>query len=162
MKEEQEKKELEQASEYSFIKEKIKERPKNKKKIALQWGGFLAGAVIFGAIASLVMVVMTPWLEEMMYGKDEPEGVTIPKDELSSSETTITPTQTPVPTQEPVVNVVEKNLETKDYINLYSQIYHVADSVKNSLVTVVGVSNNVDWLNNPYENEGQASGGERQ
>ena len=158
MKEEQEKKELEQASEYSIIKEKIKERPKNKKKIALQWGGFLAGAVIFGAIASLVMVVMTPWLEEMMYGKDEPEVVTIPKDELSSSETTITPTQTPVPTQEPVVNVVEKNLETKDYINLYSQIYHVADSVKNSLVTVVGVSNNVDWLNNPYENEGQASG----
>ena len=36
MKEEQEKKELEQASEYSFIKEKIKERPKNKKKIHLQ------------------------------------------------------------------------------------------------------------------------------
>lgn len=158
MKEEQEKKELEQASEYSFIKEKIKERPKNKKKIALQWGGFLAGAVIFGAIASLVMAIMTPWLEEMMYGKEEPEVVTIPKDELSSSETTITPTQTPVPTQEPVVNVVEKNLETKDYINLYSQIYHVADNVKNSLVTVVGVSNNVDWLNNPYENEGQASG----
>ena len=158
MKEEQEKNGLEQASEYSFIKEKIKERPKNKKKIALQCGGFLAGAVVFGMIASLVMAVMTPWLEEVMYGKDEPGVVTIPKDELSSAETTITPTQTPVPTQEPVVNVVEKNLETKDYINLYSQIYHVADGVKNSLVTVVGVSNNVDWLNNPYENEGQASG----
>lgn len=158
MKEEQEKKELEQVSEYSFIKEKIKERPKSKKKIVLQCGGFLAGAVVFGMIASLVMAVMTPWLEDVMYGNEEPEMVTIPKDELSSAETSITPTQTLVPTQEPVVNVVEKNLETKDYINLYSQIYHVADSVKNSMVTVVGVSSNVDWLNNPYENEGQASG----
>ena len=59
---------------------------------------------------------------------------------------------------EPVVNVVEKDLEAQDYVSLYHRIYQVADSVKNSLVTVVGVSNNVDWLNNPYENEGQASG----
>lgn len=156
MKEEQEKKELEQASEYSFIKEKIKERPKNKKKIALQCGGFLLGAVAFGVIASLVIAVMTPWLEEMMYGEKEAEVVTIPKDETSQAEVTVTPTVAPTP--EPVVNVVEKNLEAKDYINLYSQIYHLADGLKNSLVTVVGVSNNVDWLNNPYENEGVASG----
>lgn len=156
MNEEQDKKASEQMSEYSFIKEVIKERPRSKKKIAIRCGCFVLGAVVFGMIASAVMAVMTPWMEAVLYGKEEAEVVTIPRDELPPTEVTVT--VTPVPTQEPVVNVVEKELEAADYVSLYREIYHLSDKVKYSLVTVVGVSSNVDWLNNPYENEGQASG----
>ena len=155
MKDEQEKK---QEAEYSFIKEKIKERPKSRKQIAMECGFFLVAAVVFGVIASVVIAILTPELQEWMYGVEETETVTIPKDEAAAVEATQAPEETPVPTQEPVVNVVEKNLEMQDYIGLYNEMYSVADNIKNSLVTVVGVSNNVDWLNNPYENEGQASG----
>jgi serine protease Do len=160
MKDEQEKK-AEQTTEYSFIREKIKERPKSKKQIAMEIGGFLGLAVVFGLIASVVMAVLTPKLQEWMYPGEDAEVITIPKDETASGEEeaeVIEATATPVPTQEPIVNVVEKELELQDYTGLYNEMYNVADGIKNSLVTVVGVSSNVDWLNNPYENEGQASG----
>lgn len=155
MKDEQEKK---QEGEYSFIKEKIKERPKSRKQIAMECGFFIVAAVVFGVIASVIMAVLTPKLQEWIYGGEETEMVTIPKDEAAIVEATQAAQATPVPTQEPIVNVVEKNLEMQDYISLYSEMYSVADDIKNSLVTVVGVSSTVDWLNNPYENEGQASG----
>ena len=145
--------------EYSFITEKIKERPKSRKRIAMELGCFVAAAIAFGMIASIVMAWMVPELLKVWEEDKAPEMVTIPKDDADTDTVpTIAPEVTAEVTQEPVVNVVEKTLESKDYISLYSQIYQVADSVKNSLVTVVSVSSNVDWLNNPYENEGQASG----
>lgn len=155
MKEEQDKKPSQQ--EYFFITEKIKERPKSKKKIAMEIVSFGVAAVAFGLIASLVFAVTAPKFQELFKEEEDLEMVTIPKDE-TLEEVSATPSMAPTVTPEPVVNVVEKKLETQDYISLYSQIYQVAESVKNSLVTVVGVSNNVDWMNNPYENEGQASG----
>lgn len=145
--------------EYTFITEKIKERPKSKKKMAMEIGCFVAAAIVFGMIASVVMVLMVPNLSKAWEEEADPEVITIPKDETDpETSLAVTPGVTADVTPEPVVNVVEKDLESKDYISLYSQMYQVADSVKNSLVTVVSVSSNVDWLNNPYENEGQATG----
>ena len=155
MKEEQDRKSSNQ--EYSFIKEKIKEPPKNKKRIAFEIVLFAGAAVAFGLIASFVFALTAPKLQEFFRKEEDPEVVTIPKDEIIEEVSKVL-SVTPEVTPEQVVNVVEKDLESKDYISLYSEMYQVADSVKNSLVTVVGVSNNVDWLNNPYENEGQASG----
>lgn len=148
----------EQKKEYSFIKEKIKERPKSRKQIAMEVGGFAMAAVVFGVIASVIMAVLTPKLQEWIYGEEDAGMITIPKDETAGAEEAQIEEATPVPTQKPVVNVVQKDLEMQDYIGLYSEIYSVADGVKDSLVTVVGVRSTVDWLNNPYENEGQASG----
>lgn len=147
--------------EYSFITEKIKKRPKSKKKIVKELGGFVAAAVAFGMIASVVMAWLVPILSQVWEKEKAPEIITFPQDDAEvEAELTIAPETTATIAPTPVVNVVEKNLESKDYISLYSQIYQVAESVnvKNSLVTVVSVSSNVDWLNNPYENEGQASG----
>lgn len=155
MKEEQDKNSLEQK--YSFIKEKIKEPPKSKKQIALEIASFGGAAVVFGLIAAFVFALAMPKFQELFKEEQDPEVVTIPKDEILEEVSKVL-TVTPAITMEPVVNVVEKDLEAQDYVSLYHRIYQVADSVKNSLVTVVGVSNNVDWLNNPYENEGQASG----
>lgn len=160
MKEEQEKN-TEQTTEYSFIREKIKERPKSKKQIAMKLGSLCGMAVLFGVISSVVMAWLTPKLQLWWYPTQDAEVITIPKDESASGEEETegaVATATPIPTQEPIVNVVEKELELQDYTGLYNEMYRVADGVKNSLVTVVGVSSNVDWLNNPYENEGQASG----
>lgn len=160
MKDEQEKK-TEQTKEYSFIREKIKERPKSKKQIVMEASGFVTAAVVFGVIVSIIMALLTPKLQEWMYPEEDAAVITIPKDENVPSEAgteVIEMTSTPVPTQEPIVNVVEKELELQDYTGLYNDMYNVADEIKNSLVTVVGVSSTVDWLNNPYENEGEASG----
>lgn len=141
-----------------FITEKIKKRPKSKKQIALDVCGVVLSAVLFGMVASLVFVWLTPRLEKMVQGEESPEVVVFPEDENGESNIQNNPVVSPTITQKPVVNVVEKEFGTQDYHNLYNQIYQVADSVKKSLVTVVTVSSDVDWLNIPYENEAEGSG----
>ena len=155
MKVEQDKKSPKQ--EYSFIREKIKEPPKSKRRIVFEIGVFAGAAMAFGLISAVVFALTAPKFQEFFKKEEAPKLVTIPKDE-SLEEVSKVLSVTPEVTAKPVVNVVEKDLEAQDYVDLYQQIYQVTDSVKSSLVTVVGVSNNVDWLNNPYENEGQASG----
>ena len=137
-----------------FITEKIKKRPKSKKQIALDICGVVLTAALFGMVASIVFVWLTPKLERVIQGEESPEVVEFPEDESLQGNVL----STPAITQKPVVNIVEKEFGTQDYLGLYNQIYQVADGAKKSLVTVVTVSNNVDWLNIPYENETESSG----
>ena len=58
-----------QENKYEFIKEKRKEIPVNKKKIAMQTGYVCALALLFGVIASFVMAFLQPKLENMLYPK---------------------------------------------------------------------------------------------
>lgn len=57
-----------------------------------------------------------------------------------------------------VVETVQKDLELDDYRMLYRKISSVGDSVKNSMVTVSGISSDTDWFNNKYENNNSAAG----
>ena len=52
----------------------------------------------------------------------------------------------------------EMKLGIEDYNSLYAGLYEVAKEVQKSMVTVVGVTSDVDWFNNAYENEGMISG----
>ena len=96
MKDEQ-KKNVDQTTEYTFIREKIKEPPKSKKQIVMEIGVFLGLAVVFGVIASVIMAVLTPKLQMWMYPPEDAEVVTIPKDEADSAEETelVVATSTP-------------------------------------------------------------------
>ena len=47
-------------------------------------------------------------------------------------------------------------LGISDYQSLYGELSSLAQEVSKSLVTVIGTTSDTDWLNNPYENEGQA------
>ena len=60
------------------------------------------------------------------------------------------------PVQTTVVERVELNIS--DYQTLYSNLYKMVQEVSKSMVTVIGITSDTDWLNNPYENEGQNAG----
>lgn len=49
-------------------------------------------------------------------------------------------------------------LGTNDYLTLFNEMNKVAKEVQKSIVTVVGVTSDVTWLDNEYENEGVVSG----
>ena len=65
--------------EFDFIKEKIKEKPINRRRLLLKAGYNLLCAVMFGAAACLVFVILKPYLEEWLY-PEEKSTITIPKD----------------------------------------------------------------------------------
>ncbi len=152
----QEKKE----QEFDFIKEKIKDKPVNKRRLLVRAGFNLLCAVIFGIVACFVFVLLKPYLEEWMYPEKE-STISIPKDDVPQEEGAKEPEETPTPAPaepeaEPVV--VEAELEIEDYQELQNKLYEIGKQANKSIVTVTGVTSGKDWFNTPYENENSAAG----
>ena len=145
---------------YEFIKEKRKEVPVNKKKVAMQTGYVAVLALLFGVIASFVIAFLQPKIENMLYPKED-EYVSIPTDEATETEI-VTETQAPVATEvgneEEPVDMILWQPTIEDYQSLQSQLYTIGREANRFVVTVTGVQSDTDWFNNPYENRDEASG----
>ncbi|HJA93489.1 MAG TPA: S1C family serine protease [Candidatus Eisenbergiella merdipullorum] len=147
----------------SFIKEKVKERPVNKRKLLKRTMITASMAVIFGLIACFTFLVLEPVFSNWLYPEEEPEPVQL-QEELENEEMlpedmvleTESEEETTPPVQTTVVERVELNVS--DYQTLYSNLYKMVQEVSKSLVTVIGITSDTDWLNNSYENEGQNAG----
>lgn len=144
---------------FSFINEKIKEKPLNKRRLLLH-AGYIAGvAVVFGLVASLIFAFFQPIFSQMMYLEQEPV-VTIPKDDIRETETT-EQTSTEIleqPEPEQPVAPEPREFEITDFQNLQNELYAVGREANKFVVTVTGVKSDTDWFNNAYESKGQASG----
>ena len=68
------------ADNYEFLKETIKERPIDKKKLARHAGFLAAGGVLFGLAAALTFAYVEPKIEKNVQSKEVPY-VNIPGDE---------------------------------------------------------------------------------
>lgn len=158
--------------EQHFIKEKIKDKPLNKKKV-FQKGIATAGyAVLFGVISCLVFCALKPVIEPW-FGQEEDQWVGIPKDTLADDENsgdTIADQEQETGTGEGQVSEKEdkgqktvyitekKEMTLEDYQLLQNQLYQIGNRVNKSIVTVTGVKEGVDIFDSPYEAAGQASG----
>ena len=58
-----------------FIKEKVKERPLNRKKLVKRTLLTASMAVIFGLIACLTFLVLEPVFSNLLYPEEEPQMV---------------------------------------------------------------------------------------
>lgn len=160
---------MQEKESFSFINEKIKEKPLNKKRIVFRAVFCVAMAVVFGVVAALVFTLVQPRFEELLYPK-EPPLVSIPRDDILETEQT-EETETMIPeteteeakepetelAQEPAEQPV-KTFEPEDYQALQNKLYAVGKEANRAIVTVTGVKSDTDWFQNPYESKGQASG----
>lgn len=152
-----------------FMMEKIKERPVNKKKLLRRTVTTAAMAVIFGLIACLTFLILEPVFSNWLYPEEEPQAVVFPEeiDELAP-EDMLVEDETPS-IQEAVESVMLEDeqiqkildnvsLDKGNYLQLYDAMSSYVEELNDSMVTVTGVSSNVDWLNDTYEQEGQTYG----
>ncbi len=160
---------MQEKESFSFINEKIKEKPLNKKRIVFRAVFCVAMAVVFGVVAALVFTLVQPRFEELLYPQ-EPPLVSIPRDDILETEQT-EETETMIPeteteeakepetelAQEPAEQPV-KTFEPEDYQALQNKLYAVGKEANRAIVTVTGVKSDTDWFQNPYESKGQASG----
>ncbi len=144
---------------FSFINEKIKEKPLNKRRLLLHMGYVAGTAVIFGLVASLVFAFFQPKFSQMLEPKPEPV-VTIPKDDIADTEATEQLSTETTEQPEPEVPVAQepREFEIADFQNLQNELYAVGREANKFVVTVTGVKSDTDWFNNAYESKGQASG----
>ncbi|MDD6201357.1 MAG: PDZ domain-containing protein [Lachnospiraceae bacterium] len=148
---------FEQNQDFEYIKERMKERPVNKKRLIRRMVITASMAVVFGVLACFTFLVLEPVFSNFLYPEEEPQAVEIPEDtdEMLPEDMMIVEEDSTVKPEE-TTNKDDEVLS--DYKLLYQKIYELANKTMKSMVTVTGVSQDIDWFNNSYENKGQTSG----
>lgn len=147
--------------EFDFMQEKIKNRPVNKKKLLRRTMITALMAAVFGLVACLTFLLLEPLFSNWLYPEEEPEPVTFPaeEDEMLPEDMLAEEEEEPEPPAAPEAQTQPPaELELNDYRLLYGKLYELAQESSRAIVTVTGVTSDVDWFDNPYESGGRASG----
>ncbi len=149
---------FEQSRNYEMIKERMKERPINRKKLMRRTIVTVSMAIIFGVFACFTFLVLEPVFSNILNPEPEPEEIVLPEEieEILPEDMLITEEK---PQPETTIQIQKYELDIMDtYKNTYEELYKIVQNVQKSMVTVTEVSQDVDWFNNAYENKGQYRG----
>ena len=159
-----------------FMKETIKQRPLNRRKLVRRTLITAAMAVVFGTVACVTFLLLEPLISNRIYPEEEPQKIVfeeetkeeeiLPEDMIADdSQMQPEPTTVPAVEDEQIARILsemelelEVELGIEDYAALISSMGNAAKEVRESVVTVVGVTSDIGWLNNEYESEGAVSG----
>ena len=153
-----------------FLRETIKQKPVNKKKLLRRTLITVAMAVVFGLVACFTFLVLEPVISNRLYPEEEPEEVRFPEETITEEKKPedmlveegedeseeVVQAELNEEQIEELLSQVEFSLN--DYQLLYEQMADLAKTAGRAVVTVTGVTSDVDWLNDIYENEASASG----
>lgn len=157
-----------------FMREKIKQKPVNKKKLLRRTVITAVMAVVFGLVACFTFLVLEPVISNRLYPEEEPKEVAFPEEtpieEMKPEDMLVTEEdaepQMPDPVDlemvdeqiQEVLSQVDRELTLEDYQSLHEELRKFAEDAGRAVVTVAGVTSDVDWFNNIYENVASASG----
>ncbi len=162
--------EPEQNQQNDFMIERIKERPVNRRKLIRRTLITASMAVIFGLIACVTFLVLEPVINNWLNPEEEPAPIVFPEDqeEMSPEEMLADNIPPEEPPEEPPEVTLEEEqiqeilagveLNKENYRQIYSALSEYVNELNHSMVTVTGVSSNVDWFNNVEKSMQQSSG----
>jgi serine protease Do len=151
-----------------FLRERIKQKPVNKKKLLRRTVTTVVMAVVFGLVACLTFLILEPVISNRINPEEEAQEVQFPEEtateEMKPEDMLVEEQETEQPEQaeledeqiEELLSQVTFSLE--DYQTLYSELSKLVEDVNRAIVTVTGVTSDVDWFDNIYENMASASG----
>ena len=150
-----------QDSDYSFLQEKIKERPINRKKLIRTSLNTAIFAVVFGLVACVTFILLEPvignWLSPQK--EDGPEIVTLPAEKEEMLPEDMVQDENELNQNANISSAVSTvELQLSDYEDMYDKLYDVAQEAGRGMVTVTAMSSNVDWFNNTLESENETTG----
>lgn len=154
-----------------FMREKIKQKPVNKKKLLRRTVITAVMAVVFGLVACLTFLILEPVISNRLYPEEEPKEVAFPEEtateEMKPEDMLVKEEDEEVPEPVDLETVVDEQIEEllsqvefglKDYQGIYDELRKLTQEAGRAVVTVAGVTSDVDWFNNTYENVASASG----
>lgn len=136
-----------------FLKETIKSRPMNKKKLLQKTIVTVITAIVFGFVFCFIFLLLEPRIDKWINKDDGSTRVEFPEetvDEEMLPENMLT--EEDAPAEDLGI------LDIKDYEELYTALATLADNTFSSVVTVTSVQADTDWFQNVYQNQGQSSG----
>lgn len=155
-----------------FMKETIKQRPINKRKLMRRLLLTVLMAVIFGLVACVTFLFLEPVINSRINPEEEEQPSTIvfveeteeeetkPED-MIADEKELAPViieQAPLGDEQIEQVLNEMELGVNDYITMSESVRTLAKEASDSIVDVIGTSQDKDWINNEYEAESVVSG----
>ena len=138
---------------YEFLKETIKEKPIDKKKIMKHILRILASGGLFGLAASAVLLLAAPEIRKNIEGKQEESQIQFPADTENSEENTknnIPEEQSSEAGSQPAA---EEELTPEKYQKLFADVFATAQEAKKSMVRVRGSKNDEEWFQDVYKRQ---------
>lgn len=126
-----------------FIREKIKEKPANKKRIAANIGVSVLCGLVFAGTVCVALLFLLPHVKETESILDD----TQKQSENTSQELQIETENFIIPS--------DMNLSISDYQILQNELYNIGNEINKSIVTI---KSNNDWTENSYEAKEQGAG----
>ncbi len=134
-----------------FVREKIKDKPKSKKKLLLHLLYMALCGLVFGLMVTLVLVICVPRIVK----KAGVNGTAATDPELTEVYPTAG-TEVVTPVEHTIIEFEQLSID--DYQVLQNQIYAIGQECNKSIVSILGVSSETDLFNKPYETSGVGSG----
>ncbi len=161
-----------------FIREQIKEKPVNRKKIAQKIGFAALYGLVFAFAACMMFLLFIPIFrsalladteetsQEASSGEPESQNESndVQKESESESESDSesesgnednSEIEQPGNTELVIPDI---SLTIDDYQELQNELYRIGNNANKSIVTVTALTSETDWMNNAYETEDQGSG----
>lgn len=155
-KDEQKENQEQQEGSYEFLKETIKAKPIDKKKMAKQLGRLAGSGAVFGLAAAVVFSFIAPGISSKIKEHNDRDRVQFASEDAKTQEgqeEQETETDASDSSQEQQTQTIVQEMTLEDYRKLQSDIFKIADEAKKSMVTVIGSQNDKDWFQTPYENQ---------
>ena len=134
----------------SFIQEQIRKKPFYRRKSFRRTVRGVAVTVIFGVSAGGTFAFVQPFA--LHYMKEKDKMVVVGGE--TESETTATERETAAPLEEAAAQKPDLN----DYEQFYTEMAEIADETKRSIVTVTGVTSELDLFNDVSESHSSTAG----
>lgn len=154
-----------------FMWEKIKQKPVNKRKLLRRTVITAVMAVVFGLVACFTFLILEPVISNRLYPEEEPKEVAFPEEteteEMKPEDMLVKEEEEEEPEPVDLETVVDEQIEEllsqvefglEDYRGIYDELRKLTQEAGRAVVTVAGVTSDVDWFNNTYENVASASG----
>lgn len=163
----------EQEEQIVFLREQIKQRPINKKRLLRRTIITVALAVVFGLVACLVFLLFLPRINNRLNPEPEPETIAFPAEEVQEMQPEeMVASDAEIETGTAAAAIAENmqdaavfeqlmqnyTFQTADYEDLHSALKKVAEEALKGTVTVTGTSAESDWFNDPFIRQGVATG----
>ena len=129
----------EKNSGFSFMQEKIKEKPVYANPLVKKALRCILGGALFGGTALLIWALALPRINNRME-KNEIQEIQIPEETVDSETEDKSEDESPVYITETV------SMELKDYEKMYQQLMQIGNQVSKSLVDISAVKTDTDWF----------------
>ena len=137
---------------YEFLKETIKEKPIDKKKLVKHILRILLSGALFGLAAAAVFALAAPEITKNIEKKQEQSQIQFPSDTKNSEENTQNSTAEDNSSEAGSQPAAEE-LTPEKYQKLFADVFAAAQEAQKAMVRVRGSKNDEEWFQTPYESE---------